>query len=201
MTRIRYALALLLIAPIARADDPLPPGALLRFGHPHFRHGSTIGALLVTPNGRDLITAGGGFVRIWDAATGVPRQSFHGVSMPGPDFLGSSFLALSPDGKLLACGGRDSVRFWELPAGRELKPIPSKFSLDSVSAVSFSPNSRRLLVAQQWPTPHDRPALYWDIISSPPQLVTHVNGCWWAQFTSDGRVFRFRKNRLMALPT
>ena len=201
MTRIRYALALLLIAPIARADDPLPPGALLRLGHPHFQHGSIIGALLVTPDGRDLITAGGGFVRIWDAATGVPRQSFHGVSMPGPDFLGSSFLALSPDGKLLACGGRDSVRFWELPAGRELKPIPSKFSLDSVSAVSFSPNSRRLLVAQQWPTPHDRPALYWDIISSPPQLVTHVNGCWWAQFTSDGRVFRFRKNRLMALPT
>ena len=173
----------------------------MRLGHPHFQHGSIIGALLVTPDGRDLITAGGGFVRIWDAATGVPRQSFHGVSMPGPDFLGSSFLALSPDGKLLACGGRDGgVRFWELPAGRELKPIPSK-SIHYVAVVSFSPNSRRLLVAQQWPTPHDRPALYWDIISSPPQLVTHVNGCWWAQFTSDGRVFRFRKNRLMALPT
>ena len=66
--------------------------------------------------GHEILTAGAdGTARLWDAATGQPRQSFQGDS----HFLVDA--ALAPDGSLIVAGGSDGfVRFWDTSTGRLL---------------------------------------------------------------------------------
>jgi RNA polymerase sigma factor (sigma-70 family) len=55
-----------------RFNDPLPAGAVARAGTVAFRHGRVVwgASLTFTPDGKRLISAGGGWVRRWDLATG-----------------------------------------------------------------------------------------------------------------------------------
>lgn len=55
-----------------RFNDPLPKGAVARLGTVNFRHGRVAWgeSLNFTPDGKHLISAGGGWVRRWDLATG-----------------------------------------------------------------------------------------------------------------------------------
>jgi WD40 repeat protein len=63
-----------------------------------------------------ILTAGAdGTAQLWDAATGLPRQSFRGDS----HFLVDAELA--PDGSLIVAGGSDGfLRFWDTLSGRLL---------------------------------------------------------------------------------
>jgi RNA polymerase sigma factor (sigma-70 family) len=53
-------------------NNPLPNGAVARLGTLAFRHGRVLqdGSLTFTPNGKYLVSAGGGWVRRWDLVTG-----------------------------------------------------------------------------------------------------------------------------------
>jgi len=66
--------------------------------------------------GREILTTGSdGTARLWDAATGRPRQSFQGDS----HFLVDA--APSPDGSMIVAGGSDGfLRFWDMSDGRLL---------------------------------------------------------------------------------
>jgi RNA polymerase sigma factor (sigma-70 family) len=52
--------------------DPLPEGAVARLGTWAFRHGTMVwdASLTFLPDGKRLVSAGGGWVRRWDLATG-----------------------------------------------------------------------------------------------------------------------------------
>jgi RNA polymerase sigma factor (sigma-70 family) len=52
--------------------DPLPDGALLRFGTLRFRHPGPVNALAMSPDGKSLATTGSRGGLLWDAATGKP---------------------------------------------------------------------------------------------------------------------------------
>jgi WD40 repeat protein/serine/threonine protein kinase len=66
--------------------------------------------------GHEILTAGSdGTARLWSAATGGPRQTFHGDS----HFLADATLA--PDGSVVVAGGSDGLlRFWDASNGRLL---------------------------------------------------------------------------------
>jgi len=79
-----------------RKDDPLPPGALARFGSMRFRVAGANHCLAVSPDGK-MLAAGGEFIlRLWDRATG---GELHSVKLKGDRVLAVLF---SPNGKHFA---------------------------------------------------------------------------------------------------
>ncbi len=64
-------------APAPRTDrlgDPLPAEAVARMGSSRMRNGRSISSLAFSADGKSLISAGGGGLRVWDVATGKPRR-------------------------------------------------------------------------------------------------------------------------------
>ncbi len=133
-------------------------------------HTNKVGALGFSADGKRAFTVSGwklvgnrferdqdDSIRVWDVATGKPRQHIKGKDGP---FNGG---ALSPDGRLVATAGADGVvRLWDLDAGREVQAL--RGHTNGVAAVAFFPDGRRLLSAGQdgtvrlWRLPEGTPA-------------------------------------------
>jgi WD40 repeat protein len=84
-------------------------------------------------------------VVLWDVLTGRERARF-----PLPKgYFPSGRLCFSPDGRMLAATtpsyASDSLHVWDLATRNELGPFPGH--LDSITAVAFSPDSRRMATA------------------------------------------------------
>src|SRR5579883_1286863 len=128
-------------APTDLYGDPLPSGAIARLGTVRFRHPGWLDDVLVSPNGRTLISAGGRSVEIWDAQTGGRKWEIVFSEAP-PRYL--SGIDLSPDGKLLLVNRyeRNKMRFWDLTRGAEVHPIGDA-TTEGIRA-AFSPNGELL---------------------------------------------------------
>src|SRR5262249_37931736 len=128
-----------------RFDDPLPTGAIARFGTVRFRQGQYIFALAFSPNSR-MIASGGRdrVVRLFDATTGKVLRVFRGHEND------VTALAFFPDGQRLASGGADSaVCLWDLATGKQeslfVKGQRRGFEdRCRFSAVAFSPDGTLL---------------------------------------------------------
>ncbi|MFJ2032700.1 protein kinase [Streptosporangium sp. NPDC087985] len=95
-------------------------------------------------DGRTLVSAGEGEVRIWDVRTGRRTGGFKGI---GADLRG---VALSPSGKLLAVISGLKVRLWDVARGR---PTGAALAVQGREAggdtqVFFGQAEDRLLVTQ-----------------------------------------------------
>jgi WD40 repeat protein len=124
-------------APTDLYGDPLPAGAIARLGTVRFRHGGWLRDVLISPDGRTLISAGDHAVEMWDAHTSHRRRR---MVSPNPSVCG---IALSPDGKILAVANSPfKMRFWDLSKDAEIHP----FGVDAPVAfrVAFSPNGKLL---------------------------------------------------------
>lgn len=123
---------------------------------PPVAHRGPLKGAAFTADGQIVVTGGfvikgeqpddwGGEARIWDTATG---QSI-GPVLEHPDVVFS--VAISPNGRMVATGSRDShVRFW-LPGNGQLlaqsaRPDRSnRFNYGTVGSLTFSPNGQLLL--------------------------------------------------------
>ncbi len=139
--------------PPARTDcygDPLPPGAITRFGTLRLRPAETCVLLAFAPDGKTLVSADrSNGVLIWDRATGKRLRQF-GV-FPG----NLRCAAASPDGRLVAMAG-DSTSpgwgnlycVWDIATGKEIRHLreqQQQATIGSViSAIAFSPDGATL---------------------------------------------------------
>jgi RNA polymerase sigma factor (sigma-70 family) len=121
-----------------RFGDPLPPGAVRRFGTLRFRC-SFIYDLAFTPDGKQLIAGFGGEpLSVFDAATGRRVREVGKVSPANPRGF-----TLSPDGKRVACCAHD-LFVWDLETGKLIRELDCKFS----DSVAFSPDGKRIAAAK-----------------------------------------------------
>jgi WD40 repeat protein len=150
-------LALLLPATFAeprRKDifgDPLPRGAIVRFGKARpglFR----TNCVALSPDGKTVATTGEA-LRLWDAATGKELSTLAELSHEVHEVV------WSPDGTVLALpGGRAGVRRWHIPSGQELTPLcADEHQAQHISAAS----SDGLLVSFRW----GGTVCLWDLIT------------------------------------
>ena len=96
-------------------------------------HPGKEGSVQFLPDGRSLLTgAYDGLVKRWDARTGVEVEQFRIEGSP------LMCMALSPDGSILAAGGRGGTRLWNLArrslikvlAGQDGRVLDAAFSHD-----------------------------------------------------------------------
>jgi len=110
-------------------------------------HPCRVSAMVFSPDGSRLATAGqtDTKIRLWEGANGKEVRHFDAVG-------GSSSLAFSFDGKMLASGDarKDGqilenrpVRLWDVATGREIRRLPGH--LFGVDALAFSRDNRKLI--------------------------------------------------------
>ena len=137
-------------------------------------HSSWISALVWSPNGQCIASAGGdSTVQVWEAATGEKHSVYQGHTAY------TQAVAWSPDGQYIASGSDDgTVKIWNISTGR----VASTHSghCNKVKAVTWSPDGRRIASASL-----DRTVQVWDALKG-HHLFTYrdhgsgVNGVAWS---------------------
>src|SRR5207249_11755053 len=92
--------------------------------------------LAISPVGEVMASAQNGNVQVWDLATGKPKFSRNSTSFAA---------AISPDGSVLATGGRtpdkaDPVVLWSLRPGDRLRSLAA--NMYQVFRLAFSPDGK-----------------------------------------------------------
>jgi len=124
--------------------DPLPEGAIARFGTIRYRIGD-VGAWALSPDGTTLAVETRNAVTFWDVETGRPTMHLQVIEDHVDHLIGRS-LAFSPDGEYLVRLRERYMRVFDAKTGR--LRVVTKLSERHWGAVSFFPGSTRLAVTR-----------------------------------------------------
>ena len=107
-------------ASLDAVGDPLPTGALMRFGTHRLQHPESVNSMVVSPDDQCVVSLGYNNLICWDAVTGKElwRRNWSGSRISGPAY-GQRFLCFAgkdPD-KLFTCDNESNVVIWNLKDG------------------------------------------------------------------------------------
>jgi RNA polymerase sigma factor (sigma-70 family) len=170
-------------APGDRLGDPLPEGALVRFGSTRFRHAGGITCAALAPDGSVIATEGANVLRLIDMATGRVRLALPDSELPDGHNDGMRVLAFSPDGKVLLASGNQGVRLLDAATGKETRRIAEH--VGGMRGLAFSPDGKEVVLAEDGATFYE---------TSTGKQLRHIPLAgkwiaWWLAIAPDGGSF------------
>jgi WD40 repeat protein len=134
-------------------------------------------------DGKQILTADRGGVRIWNAATGVLIRTIGSRDKDGPHAVESA--RFSPDGRRIVTGSRSSAldraaRIWDATSGELIRTL--KGHTGEVRSASFSGDGRRIVTESS-----DLTVRIWDAESGRQLLVIKNRDIARPEFSPDGR--------------
>jgi WD40 repeat protein len=152
---------------------------------PAIRHGGTLLAAAMSPDGTTLVTSGDDKrLRLWDLAAPTPSPKEMQQSLP------TRLIAFRPDGKQLVSSDGLELRRWDAGTGRAVEPAMKHGAM--VAALAFSRDGKRVITGTtQSPKLGSSTACLWDADTAKLQLELPIPGAGVndVAFTSDGDVF------------
>jgi WD40 repeat protein len=127
-----------------------------------------------SPNGKKIVTACDGAVRIWDAKNGHHIRNLKGTHY-------SCYAKFSPDGTKVVTISRSRIaRIWDAATG---KLLFEQDAGDIIWSVKFAPNSAKILIAST------QDVKFFDIVTQKELLTLETNKCrvHFADFSPNGR--------------
>lgn len=134
---------------VAVPGDPLPPGAVVRFGTSRYRHGPEIQSLVVSADGTSAAATGGGSIyghtSGYDLTTGRIR-----FTIPLDRFKDVEGVALSPDGTTIALKCESKIPLYSAATGQPLRTIELKPTNGRTYTywIRYSPDGKYLALTQ-----------------------------------------------------
>ena len=121
-----------------RLGDPLPAGAVARFGSVRYRHGTELTDLQLSPGGKCVVTRAkdDSQIRLWETASGRELGCFpeKGANVQRVLFLSNATVAVVADG------------VWLWTAGRPVVRVPPDLLPEKADAIALSPDGKTLAV-------------------------------------------------------
>jgi WD40 repeat protein len=144
-------------------------------------------AAVLAPDGKTIavvreLNPGGYKVGLWEVATGKKSRQVavaaRQVKIGGPfeRWAGSTcrIVAFSPDSRMLASGGDDAVRLWDVRTAKEIRQFPVHHH---PGTVAFSADGRTLAFDAPTrvigPNPQDRAVQLWEVATGKPIRQIH----------------------------
>jgi len=120
-------------------------------------HAGVIHSVAFSSDGKHLVSTGSEGAILWDVDTGIQLRTYR---FGGRGFMGVTNVALSPGGKMVACGtgGSSGVGIFETATGRMILHVPT-----ANAAVAFTPDGRQVAVGGSMLGRSPRGVELWDI--------------------------------------
>lgn len=104
-------------------------------------HIELVTCVAFSPDGKLLATGSSDkSLRLWDLVKGTEV-----VKIPLADSKGVSGVCYHPEGKKLISCGKDGVKQWEVPTGKQLPPLADALTKSGWDAVAFSSDGSKLV--------------------------------------------------------
>ncbi len=132
-------------AALDRFGDPLPAGAVARFGELRLRHVEAT-SVAFAPDGKGLVSVGRnhGVARLWDPASGKGLHRYH------EEIGARGRVAFSPDGKTLAgvvVYDREAICLWDVATAREIRTCKVEPRPGTGLCVAYAPDGKTVVTA------------------------------------------------------
>ena len=120
-------------------------------------HEGPVRSVAFSPDGKQIVSAGGSTIMIWNAVTGELIKTLTAPVISA---------AFSPDGKRIVSGSGDTtIKVWDVDSGRELMTLEGHE--EGVISVAFSPDGSRI-VSGSW----DKTIKVWDAVIGGEPIMT-----------------------------
>jgi serine/threonine protein kinase len=142
------------------------------------RHTDNINRVVVSSNGRYVLSASNESLWLWDLETGQPYRSLQGHT----DWVMDA--TFSPNGTTaVSCGRYDrTIRLWDVKTAREIRRFSNH--TDAVWSVAFSPNGRNIISGSS-----DKTVRLWDANTGKElhRFLDHRDMVWTVAISPDGK--------------